>query len=236
MSTDDDDISSLYQQAGSPGPSKKLDDAILTASRDAIRKPAAKGPFNGAWPAFASIAAVVVITIILVPIIKQEEPQPALTQTGSEKASSTESAGEVGLNADRATELKKKALQAPVPASQPALQLQEELLADDLDMPPPASISSRAAKAASVGNTSFAEKEEEQAEPEASVTQRSRMEAADSAPFAILTPEMWEVKISRLIAEGKTEAAKTEIERLRMNYPEHQVDPSLLQLMKSHYE
>ena len=60
------------------------------------------------------------------------------------------------------------------------------------------------------------------------------MQAADSAPFAILTPEMWEVKISRLTDEGKIAEAKGEIEKLNKRYPKHQINPSLLEKLKSH--
>ena len=75
MSNDDEHISSLYHQADKPEPSAELDDAILGASRKAIEKPAkARGPFTGGWPAAASIAAVIVITVILVPVLKRQEP------------------------------------------------------------------------------------------------------------------------------------------------------------------
>jgi hypothetical protein len=236
MSTDDDKISSLYHQVDTPGPSKRLDDAILAASRDAVKKPAAKAPFSGAWPAAASIAAVIVITIILVPVLKQEEPQQALTPTAREKSNTRELADETGLNAYSTREMKKKSIGTPSPASEPAMLLEQSHFADDQAMPVPSGVSSRAAKVPAAGVASPAEKEEMQLDSGSFEMGRSRMQAADSAPFAILTPEMWEVKISRLIAQGKVDEAKAEIEKLGKRHPEHQINPSLLEKLKSHYE
>ena len=57
---------------------------FLHAARDAVDvsdgqagnvtqiKDTAKSPFSGGWPATASIAAVLIITVILVPLINQE--------------------------------------------------------------------------------------------------------------------------------------------------------------------
>lgn len=236
MSTDDEKISSLYHKADVPGPSKTLDETILAASRDAVEKPAAaKGPFTGGWPAAASIAAVIVITIILVPILKQEEPQQALTQTDRDKSNLPEITGKPGLNTDGSTALKKKTMGAPAPASEPVMLLEEDLFADDLAVPAASAISSRAARAPATSETSFPEKKE-QLESDNITTERSRMQAADSAPFAIHTPEMWEVKISRLIEQGDLIAAKAEIEKLKKQYPKYQINRSLLEKLDSYYE
>lgn len=236
MSTDDEKISSLYHQADQPGPSKMLDDAILTASQDAVNKPATtRGPFSGSWPAAVSIAAVIVITIILVPILKQEEPQQELMQTARDESKLPELTGEPELNAYRATETKKKTMGTPAPASEPAMLLEEDLFVDDLAVPAASAISSRAARAPAMGETSFTEKKE-QLESDISATERSSMQAADSAPFAIHTPEMWEVKISRLIEQGDLKAAKAEIEKLNKQYPKYQINRSLLEKLDSSYE
>jgi len=237
MHSDDEKISSLYQQADAPAPSKGLDDAILAASRDAVDRPAAaRGPFSGAWPAAASIAAVIVITIILVPILKQQEPQQALTQTTREKTSTPELTDEAVPNAYSPAEMKKKTLGDPLPASEPAMLLEESHFADDQAMPVPTGASSRALRVPAAGVASPAAQEEMRLESDSVDKERSRIQAADSAPFAILTPEMWEVKVSRLIEEGNMAEAKAETEKLNKRYPEHQINPSLLEKLKSHYE
>jgi len=237
MNTDDKNISSLYHEADKPAPSKRLDDAILAASRDAVDKPAAtRGPFFGSWPAAVSIAAVIVITIILVPVLQQQEPQPALTQATSEKSSSLVAPDETGLNAYRPAEVKKKPVDAPSPASAPAMLPEESDFSESRAMPARSVVNSPAAIAPVTGAASSLEKEEMQLESDTSDPGRSRMQAADSAPFAILTPEMWQVKVSRLITEGKIDEAQAEIEKLKKRYPDHQIDPSLLKKLDSHYE
>ena len=233
MNTDDEKISSLYHEADAPAPAKTLDDAILAASRDAVNKPAStKGPFSGRWPAAASIAAVIVITIILVPILKQQESQQAVTQTSRDKSSLPEVPDNTGLNAYRATELRKKSMDTSSPASEPALLLEESDLSEYQAMPARSSLSPGTAKSPAAGAASALEKEEMHAEPGTPDMGHSIMQAADSAPFAILTPEMWQVKISRLITEGKIDDAKAEIERLKVHYPEHIIDPALMEKLK----
>ena len=84
MIIDDKKISSLYQQGKEQGPPAHLDSAILGAAQDAVqdavqdsrqaKKPATAGsPFHGGWRAPASIAAVLIITVILVlyPVIQR---------------------------------------------------------------------------------------------------------------------------------------------------------------------
>jgi hypothetical protein len=237
MNSDDEKISSLYHQADAPDPSRDLDDAILAASRNAVDKPAAtRGPFSGAWPAAASIAAVIVITIIMVPILKQQEQQQALTQTSREKSSTPELTDEDAANAYSPSEMKKKTSGAPLPASEPAMLPEQSHFADDQAMPVPDGASSRALRIPTAGVASPAAEEEMRLESGSVDKERSRMQAADSAPFAILTPEMWEVKVSRLIEEGNLAEAKAETEKLNKRYPEHQINPTILEKLKSHYE
>ncbi len=222
MNIDDDKISSLYHEAGKPAPSKRLDDAILAASRDAVdRRAATKKAFSGSWPAAASIAAVIVITIILVPVLKQQESQQALTQTSEE----------AGLNAYRSTEAKIKSMNAPSPAGEPAMMLEESDVSGYQATPARSRTSASTAKSPTSG-APVLEKEEMKTETDTSGMERSIMQAADSAPFAILTPEMWQVKISRLMAEGKTDDARAEIDKLKKHYPEYIIDPDLLEKLK----
>lgn len=237
MNSDDEKISSLYQQVDAPVPSKDLDDAILAASRNAVDRPAAtRGPFSGAWPAAASIAAVIVITIIMVPILKQQEQQQALTQTSREIGSTPELSDEAAADAYSPAEMKKKTPDAPLPASEPVMLLEESSFAEDQTIPVPSGAGSRALRMPAAGVASPAAQEGMRLESDSVDKELSRMQAADSAPFAILTPEMWEVKVSRLIEEGNIAEAKAETEKLNKRYPEHQINPSLLEKLKSHYE
>ena len=231
MSTDDDNISGLYHSADKPDPPETLDEAILTASRDAVEKPTrTKAPFAGGWPAAASIAAVIVITIILVPILKQEQSQQPWPQT--ETGGTSDLPEKTVPSTYRATEVKKKAVDTAPPASAPAMLLQESPVAEDRAMPEPDGLFSGAARQPVTGETLDYEKEEGLLQRAAPDSKRSRMQASDSAPFAIHTPEMWEVKISQLIAQGKLEQAGNEVERLKQRYPDYSINPSILEKLK----
>jgi len=95
MIIDDKKISSLYQQGKEQGPPAHLDSAILGAAQDAVqdavqdsrqaKKPATAGsPFPSGWRAPASIAAVLIITVILVPLLQQEEMTPDVSPVADE--------------------------------------------------------------------------------------------------------------------------------------------------------
>ena len=62
------------------------------------------------------------------------------------------------------------------------------------------------------------------------------MEAADSAPFAVLTPEMWEVRITHLIDDGKIELARKELDNLKEHFPGYAIDRTLVEKLKNDHE
>ncbi len=101
MTTDEEKISRLYKQGIEPGPTTHLDKAILSAARNAVqddivqgrrqdrnsttaRSPLIVSPFFGGWRASASIAAVLVITVILVPLLQQEEISPTVSRVADD--------------------------------------------------------------------------------------------------------------------------------------------------------
>ena len=101
MTTDDEKISRLYKQGKEPGPSADLDNIILSAAREAVqddaaqdrqqanksatvRSPLVNSPFSGGWRVSASIAAVLVIPVILVPLLQQEEITPTVSGVADE--------------------------------------------------------------------------------------------------------------------------------------------------------
>ena len=118
---DDENISKLYQRGKQGKPPAHLDDSIFNAARDAVDvsdgqagnvtqiKDTAKSPFSGGWPATASIAAVLIITVILVPLINQESdvPPSAPVVTPEEKPSA-KSAGISNRVDDGVVEIKKR--------------------------------------------------------------------------------------------------------------------------------
>ena len=231
MSSDDDRISSLYQETDKPVPGKALDDAILAASREAVEKPArTRGPFAGGWPAFASIAAVIVITVILVPILKQERQPQTLPRSDRLTDSPSDVPEEFAPGTTyRSAEPENKAKGTQAPARAPAIPEQDSLLYEQKAAPLTQGVGSAVERELQQLEDLHPAKEEALTLPVGSVRKRSTMEAADSAPFAIHTPEMWEVKITRLIAEGKLEQARDELHRLKQHYPDYSINHSILE-------
>ena len=223
MSTDEDNISGMYHGADKPVPGRPLDDAILAAARDAVENPArGRAAFAGRWPAIASAAAVIVITVILVPLLKQETPQQSLPPA-AEPANlpAVPSAG----SADRSDDARRETTQAARPVSATGLLPEKERLAGER-----AELAAETEPADAAGLPGAVES---MYAPEALISRdragapSSAMHAADSAPFAVYTPEMWEAKISQLIAEGRLDQARAELDGFRQHYPDYPISPSL---------
>ena len=150
MTADEEKISRLYKQGNETGPTAHLDNIILSAARDAVqddlvqdrqqvkksataRSPLFVSPFSGGWRASASIAAVLIITVILVPLLQQEEMSPGVSRVADEtsilkkeqdliSASDVRKTGAVKENRD-ANITTKKRLKTAVPEQEQASQL-----------------------------------------------------------------------------------------------------------------
>ncbi|UCB55547.1 MAG: hypothetical protein JSW45_03195 [Thiotrichales bacterium] len=230
MGTDNEEISDIYHKAPGPEPSASLDNAILAASRDAVEQPArAKGPFSGGWRAATAIAAVIVITVILVPALRHEEEQ---TQPGTiqQESRPAEQLDEAVPGVHQKTDLKKKSVNLTRPASESLVLPDKAFTTRDRAGPQAGSTGSPASIESSADDLHYPEKEELAAPPAAA--ERSRMEAADSAPFAIHTPEMWEAKINQLIEAGDYEAARAELEQLGEHYPDYAINSTLFEKLE----
>ena len=75
---DDDRISDLYRQSASEQPPAHVDEAILAASRKAVSPKRSVAPFSGRWQLPVSLAAVVVVAVLLVPLLQQESSESEL--------------------------------------------------------------------------------------------------------------------------------------------------------------
>ena len=237
MNNDDDKISDLYHDADTPGPSKTLDENILAASRAASEKPSpARGPFRAGWTATISIAAVIVIAIILVPVIRQQEPAQIPTLPSMDEATLKKQAIDSSSREQDKDVPNRETRLDTLPAATSGESLQPEIAAD-YTTPAAAGPGAESHTAATPSAAAISRAEmERKHEPAEADTGYSSMEAADSAPFAIHTPEMWEVKISRLIDEGRHEEAKKEIRKLKQHYPGHEINTSLMKQMDQNDE
>ena len=233
MSDADEKISRLYHEASDQEPSRKLDDAILQASREASEKPVRTGPFSATWPAAASVAAIIVIAIILIPVLKQEALRQQSAEDAVEKNIPYKLADEEAINSYDFSENAGSALIAPPAYNEDSLPLERDMLLEERAAPEPGIASSDEMQAQALRKLSSSSPELEQLAPASPAEKTtSRMRAADSAPFAVLTPEMWEVKIERLIEDGDYDGARAELDLMKRHFPDYKISQSLLDKLR----
>jgi len=74
--SDDKDLSSLYARGSTEQPSDALDQAILEKARKATARHVARTHRFSGWPRAVSAAAVLVLSVLVVTVIHEEEPEP----------------------------------------------------------------------------------------------------------------------------------------------------------------
>lgn len=279
MTTDEEKISSLYQQGKDQVPPAHLDSAILNAAHDAVdgfannkpakdpsasgRSAAVKSPFSGGWPAITSIAAVLIITVILVPLIDKETPPPASSRFADEtEATISEADAFSRVNRYEDDIEEKQKAKKHSKAEAPALLLQEHerlqapqdsMSADVLnaDKVLPAEKSSAEAPMTtmratiktqvpatsimpeSASKTSTVMQDENSALEAETMQQTSGRLMAEQESTVILTAAEWLKKISQFIDHGDLDLAKQEFEKFKIHYPDEEVDPLILNQLKN---
>ena len=285
MTTDEEKISRLYKQDNGAGPSAHLDHIILSAARDAVeddaaqdrqqankpvtsRSPLVNSPFSGGWRVSASIAAVLVITVILVPLLQQEEMSPTvpgiadktsvltkeqdLIRETNVNASVVRKNGAAKENTEAKKTVKKRSKMAvleqeqasrlhQVPATLNAntfssgnqfsaeekiapvrtVPEKSERLLPSAQKPQPAS--------APVGAT--VDDQEQKATAEIK-QQDMGMPDADEKSSVMMTAKPWLQKIRQLIAQGDLDLARQELDEFKLYYPDEDIDPSIVNLLK----
>ena len=74
--SDDKAVSSLYARGSTEQPSDTLDQAILDKARKATARQSARVHRFSGWPGAASIAAVLVVSVLVVMLVREEAPEP----------------------------------------------------------------------------------------------------------------------------------------------------------------
>lgn len=246
MTTDEDKISRIYQQGKEQGPPAHLDDTILKAAHEAVEQAPSmdhphvvKSPFSGGWPAMASIAAVLVITVILVPLIKQEEQPPAFDMADEKPGLMSEQDFPVRLNAVqqpllKAEKAKKRSLfktQSPRQETEQKLNMYQDS-ADTLgrgkQIVAEEAIETKRMAAPSPASVA-AKPHESDVKPEVEVQQEgSSMLLADDAVIDFLAADKWLEKIRQLIEKGELDNAREELDKFQASYPDEEIDQSIL--------
>jgi hypothetical protein len=142
MKQDDDRIKDLYRQSATEQPPAHLDEAILAASRkEALseeQRPAA--PFSGRWQLPVSIAAVVMVTVLLVPLLQEEQHEEERYDTATPVPSTVTpyetdlSVPSAVIQQEVAVPRKQKALMRPeaVPAREESEKAEDVQLTDSI--------------------------------------------------------------------------------------------------------
>ena len=255
MSTDDDDISRLYQQSKDQQPPAHVDDAILSAAKDALsgqaqthtqentnEQPASKGPFSGGWPAAVSIAAVLVITVILVPTIQREQP----TETASMKPDDTRLMEQESFDRVNSPKAKQRTISIqnkPEKETGKALTVQDtatESTAYERKRLPAVERynyeeddTATKRKPHGLNNLMSIQKSEPAALPARSSGQVQDQIIAeelltDDELSHRSSPETWLKKIRELIEQGDIKSARKELDDFKIEYPDEEIEQSIL--------
>ena len=266
MTSGDDKISGIYQQGKEQGPPAHLDDAVLKAAHEAVGEAieevpsvdnlsVVRGPFSGGWRATLSIAAVLVITVILVPLMEQEEPVPAAFDAPNDevdllKRQSYKQELEVRENKQLSKEKAKKRemLSAPKVQLERRMQLNGfsampemdsdsgKLTAEESLAPMRSSVSAPASAAAPANVQQQDVRVEVKSEGVGRQKSSLLMDSAefyDTVEVDGLAPKQWLDEIRLLIEQGEMEAARKAFDAFKLHYPDEEVDPVLLDKIKS---
>jgi hypothetical protein len=252
--TDDNKISSLYQQGNDQEPPEHLDKLILKAAHDAVHDtdmPSAEnttvktgGPFSGGWRAKMSIAALILITIILVPLIEQEPAQHSdgtlLEDVSTDMpVDRLERERQSVLKAEK--EKKRMSYDAPLLKSAKPMRVKQYSRQPESDsMGRPMAVEEVMAPAAMVTDTA----EKQQIERKSTISAQKKnvmmmnadsvaeMEAEGKLESYMLDPQQWLEKINKLVEQGDIEMARKELADFRLRYPDEEIDQSILDKIK----
>ena len=270
MTADEEKISSLYQQGKDQQPPAHLDSVILKKAREAVAVSSKDGsataspatvnsPFSGGWPAITSIAAVLIITVILVPLINKETPPPEIshfandTQERMPEQDSFSTMNSAKDNREEKLQVKKRSqadapvllreehqlLQSPQEAMSPnvlnagkAEQITGEESMTTMGATIKAPVAARSAKPASATmKSTIMNNDEDKLEVETMPRFSSGILTDKDLP-EIMTASEWLIKIRQLIDQGELNLAKQELGEFKMYYPDEEIDPLLVNQLK----
>lgn len=227
MTSDDKKISSLYQQGKDKNSPAHLDEIILQAAHAAVssstKKTSAKtkSPFSGGWPAMASIAALLLITVILVPVLEQETPP----------TTADSSAGEIlGENKLAEQELRR------LPQLEQSSSLKTQSSYKQSHKQASVTYKDTIKKSRSGrGSAPILEPMTMSASPSVHphkkiIGQQDAVEVVDNteSPGFDVIAKKWLLKIRLLIERNKLVEAREELVKFKEKYPDEKIDPAIL--------
>ena len=269
MSTEDEKISKLYHQGNNQQPPAHLDDAILNAAKEAVsptqvtgsgdsnKSTTVKGPFSGGWPATVSIAAVLIISIILIPLINEEAPtqntssdfnienellqeEDKFDRELAEQLTTMKATQRASSEQEKSKKETRQLLQSPSISSGKG-----QVFQDALNPATPESIaieqkSLPMRKLRSVEEKSRPEKNNRYnylmstpQENKTSADSGSTYSQDEPASYDALPSQSWLEKIQLLIDKNEIKAAKKELDAFKVEYPDEIIHQSILDSLEN---
>lgn len=244
-------LTALYRAAAREEPPPALDDAIRAAARRAVssRPQRVSSPFVRSWRVPLSIAAVMLLTVSLVTVMREEAPEVMLPPGGVRPLGEADhmQAGPVLDAGESATAVPKTVephaqrsdrvgLKPPTRTGSSGIGFRDNRISPD-----PAA-GSRKDMVAAEGKVN-SKSEPVSADAAMREPSRARVAAAPAAqpsasplgsqiagtiqPRADLPPDKWLERIEQLRRQGKLEAARTSLAEFRKRYPDYQLPASL---------
>ena len=211
----DEKLSAVYKKTGNIEPPARLDQVILAASKQPAGSRSRSIPPKAdywRWPAaLASMAAAVVISILIVPLILEDEQHDEAASYGYQQADSLER-----LEEEQST---------PAP-SVPAVP-QRAPVADRMNQ----QLSSPKNAAQDSGFKARMKRESNDVENDALLTSPSG--AAATAP---VSADRWMEAILQLAAQGKYQQAAEELMQFTQAHPDYTVNESLIHTLEGKIE
>lgn len=213
----DEKLSALYKKSAAVEPPASLDRAILAASKLTAGSRSRSIPPKADywhWPAaLASVAAVVIISILIVPLLLEDKQREKSVSYGLDQAENLE--------------LREEKQSAPV-ASSPAIPARAPI-ADQMSRQLSSPMKARQQSATSARM----KKESIDAEADAIPAEAAGVATAVAPP---IPAEQRLDSIKQLAEAGKYRQAADELAEFRLAYPEYPVDESLIRRLKDKIE
>jgi len=220
---DDQEIGTLYREAGGDGPSADLDQAILQAARDAVAAPAAPAAGWRRWrlhiPVFASLFMVALFGLL---ISLQQPDAPGIGQIALNE---TAPAAPAPASApERAAPLMPESRARMAEAAPPHATAKMTGPAQEVEMARPAAPTITASAPAENRMSATADAAApvmEKSEASAPVAARAAARQAATAPAAapVQPASEWLAAIQRLLDQDRIAEAKTSLEAFQKVYP-----------------
>jgi len=241
-------LAALYRTAAREEPPPALDDAIRAAARRAVasRPQRASSSFIRSWRVPLSIAAVMVLSVSLVTVMREEAPEMVLSPGGLPGEADHKRAGPAADTGQSATAVPKTLLPHAQQSDSVGLRPPAQTgssgigLRDNRVAPDPAA-ESRKDMAAAEGKVQ-SKSEPVSADAALRETSRARVKAAPAVqpsasppaasmagatqPRADLAPEKWLERIEDLRRQGKFDEARTSLAEFRKRFPDYELPAS----------